>query len=143
MELGLSLGDSSRPLLGFMEKPREATSNQLGLGFNTTLSIGPIITRQKDHQQDEDEEYQEEEEEETKPKNNNTHRIQGPDGLSSNPNNNNNTVLHQLDLLPQLALPWHPPSENGTHPLFHFYPYKCFPSVFVFIFHPISYTKFL
>ncbi|KAL5160022.1 Homeobox-leucine zipper protein HOX27 [Glycine soja] len=113
MELGLSLGDSSRPLLGFMEKPREA-SNQLGLGFNTTLSIGPIITRHKDHQQDEDEEYQEEEEEETKPKNNNTHRIQGPDGLSSNPNNNNNTVLHQLDLLPQLALPWHPPSENGS-----------------------------
>ncbi|KAG5000253.1 hypothetical protein JHK87_021325 [Glycine soja] len=105
MELGLSLGDSSRPLLGFMEKPREATSNQLGLGFNTTLSIGPIITRQKDHQQDEDEE--------TKPKNNNnTHRTEDPNDLCSKPNNN--TVLHQLDFLPQLALPWHPPSENGS-----------------------------
>lgn len=138
MELGLSLGDSSRPLLGFMEKPREA-SNQLGLGFNTTLSIGPIITTHKDHQQDEDEEYQDEE---TKPNNNNnTHRTEDPNDLCSKPNNN--TVLHQLDFLPQLALPWHPPSENGTHPLFHFYPYKCFPSVFVFIFHPISYTKFL
>ncbi|RDX66080.1 Homeobox-leucine zipper protein HOX27 [Mucuna pruriens] len=113
MELGLSLGDSSRPLLGFMEKPREA-SNQLGLGFNTTLSIGPIITRQKD-QQHEQEEY---EEEETKPKSNNnninTRRTRDPNDLSSKPNNNNNPVLHQLDLLPQLSFPWHPPSENGS-----------------------------
>ncbi|CAJ1958364.1 unnamed protein product [Sphenostylis stenocarpa] len=108
MELGLSLGDSSRPLLGFMEKPREA-SNQLGSGFNTTLSIGPAITRPKD-QQDEQEEFQEE----TKPKNNsnniNTHATEDP----FKPNNNNNPVLHQLDLLPQLSLPWHPPSENGS-----------------------------
>ncbi|XP_020223883.1 homeobox-leucine zipper protein HOX11 [Cajanus cajan] len=113
MELGLSLGDSSRPLLGFMEKPREA-SNQLGLGFNTTLSIGPIITRQKDH---EDQELEEEEEEETKPKkhknNINNLTTEDPNDLSSKPNNNN-PVLHQLDLLPQLSFPWHPPSENGS-----------------------------
>ncbi|TKY49517.1 Homeobox-leucine zipper protein HAT14 [Spatholobus suberectus] len=111
MELGLSLGDSSRPLLGFMEKPREA-SNQLGLGFSTTLSIGPILTRQKDQQDQEDED----EEEETKPKNNNNntnnHRTEDPSDLSSKPNNN--PALHQLDLLPQLSFPWHPPSENGS-----------------------------
>jgi len=112
MELGLSLGDSSRPLLRFMEKPREP-SNQPGLGFSTKLSIGPVITRQKD-QEDEQEEF--EEEEETKP-NNNTHTTEDP----SEPNNNN-PVLHQLDLLPQLYLPWHPPSENGKRPLFHFTP---------------------
>jgi len=113
MELGLSLGDSSRPLLGFMEKPREA-SNQLGLGFSTTLSIGPVITAQKDHQ-DEQEDFEEEEEQETKPKkSNNTHTTEDP----SEPN----PVLHQLDLLPQLYLPWHPPSENGKDPLFSLLP---------------------
>lgn len=124
MELGLSLGDSSRPLLGFMEKPREA-SNQLGLGFNTTLSIGPIITtRQKDQAQEQ--EY-EEEEEETKPNNNNNNniknqRIEDQSDPSSKPNNN--PVLHQFDLLPQLSLPWHPPSENGKHLLFSYFPLK-------------------
>ncbi|XP_027342319.1 homeobox-leucine zipper protein HOX11-like [Abrus precatorius] len=101
MELGLSLGDTSRPLLGFVEKPREA-SNQLGLSFNTTLSIGPIITRQKDQ----------EEEEEAKPKKNtNTHIAEDPCDLSSK---SNTPVLHQLDLLPQLSFPWQAPSENGS-----------------------------
>ncbi|XP_047182253.1 homeobox-leucine zipper protein HOX11-like [Vigna umbellata] len=108
MELGLSLGDSSRPLLGFMEKPREA-SNQLGLGFSTALSIGPVITTRKDRQ-DEQEEFEEEEETRQKSNNNiNTDTTEDP----SEPNNNN-PVLHQLDLLPQLYLPWHPPSENGS-----------------------------
>ncbi|XP_014500099.1 homeobox-leucine zipper protein HOX11 [Vigna radiata var. radiata] len=116
MELGLSLGDSSRPLLSFMEKPREA-SNQLGLGFSTTLSIGPVITTRKDQQdeQEEFEEEEEEEEEETKPKsNNNINTRTTEDPSEPNNNNNNNPVLHQLDLLPQLYLPWHPPSENGS-----------------------------
>ncbi|KAL2330898.1 hypothetical protein Fmac_018479 [Flemingia macrophylla] len=115
MELGLSLGDSSRPLLGFIEKSREA-SNQLGLGFNTTLSIGPIIPRQKDY---ENQEVEDDEKEETKlkPKKNknniNSLTTEDPNDFSSKPNNQN-PVLHQLDLLPQLSFPWHPPSENGS-----------------------------
>ncbi|XLS65774.1 hypothetical protein HN51_025748 [Arachis hypogaea] len=97
MELGLSLGDSSRPFVGFMEKPRsEPSSNQLGLGFTTTtLSIGPIITtkRQRDQQEKQLQQQEHEDKEEAKPKDDNPH-------------------LHQLDFLPQLSLPWHP-SENG------------------------------
>ncbi|MED6170101.1 hypothetical protein PIB30_027701 [Stylosanthes scabra] len=99
MELGLSLGDSSRPFVGFMEKPRSSeptSSNQLGLGFttaSTTLSIGPIITTRQRNQQENEEKV------EAKPK----------DIIN---NSNNNPPLHQLDLLPQLSLPWHP-SQNG------------------------------
>jgi hypothetical protein len=43
---------------------------------------------------------------------------------------NPNPVLHQLDLLPQLSLPWHPtPSQNGSNPLL-----KKLPSCYVFHF---------
>lgn len=120
MELGLSLGDSSRPLIGFIEKPNTETSNQqLGFGFNTTLSIGPIITTQRDEQQ------QEEEELETKPNNNSSHKTEDHDHHNHEATNeypslspkDNNLVLHQLDLLPRLSFPWHPP-ENGIDPLF-------------------------
>lgn len=52
MELGLSLGDNSRSF-SFMEEPREA-SNQSGVQFNTTLSIGPVITKQIDQQQEQE-----------------------------------------------------------------------------------------
>lgn len=82
MELGLSLGDSSRPTI------REA-SNELGLNFNTTLSIGPITTIQIDQQQ------QTQQDEKTKR------------------DNNNNPLLHQLDLLPKLSFPWPSPSEQA------------------------------
>ncbi|CAL0326294.1 unnamed protein product [Lupinus luteus] len=98
MELGLSLGDSSRTFLGFIQKPSQV-SNQHGLGFNTTLSIGPIITTQRDQQQEEHEQF------ETKPNNNNS------SAQSVSPKNNN--VMHQLDLLPRLSLPWLPPSQNA------------------------------
>ncbi|KAE9584922.1 hypothetical protein Lal_00024407 [Lupinus albus] len=100
MELGLSLGDSSTPFVGFIEKPIEV-SNQHGLGFNTTLSIGPIITTQRDQQEQE----QEQEQFETKP-NNNSISV-----CSVSPKNNN--VMHQLDLLPRLSLPWLPPSQDA------------------------------
>ncbi|KAL5098484.1 hypothetical protein RYX36_002811 [Vicia faba] len=54
MELGLTLGDSSKPLIGLMENHPHQASKELGLGFNTTLSIGPNITTQRDQlQQDE------------------------------------------------------------------------------------------
>ncbi|MED6160486.1 hypothetical protein PIB30_051881 [Stylosanthes scabra] len=104
MELGLSLGDSSRPFVGFMEKPRSSepsSTNQLGLGFtttSTTLSIGPIITTRQRNQQQQQEN---EEKVEAKPKD-----------IINNNKSNNNPPLHQLDLLPQLSLPWHP-SQNG------------------------------
>lgn len=84
MELGLSLGDSSRPI-------REA-SNEPGLNFNTTLSIGPITTIQIDQQQ------QTQQDEKTK-----------RDKIN---NNNNNPLLHQLDLLPKLSFPWPSPSDQ-------------------------------
>ncbi|CAL0333156.1 unnamed protein product [Lupinus luteus] len=52
MELNLSLGDSSRSC-GFIENSHEA-SNQFGFGFNTTtLSIGPVTTKQSDEHQKE------------------------------------------------------------------------------------------
>ncbi|CAJ2658985.1 unnamed protein product [Trifolium pratense] len=91
MELGLSLGDSSKPLIGLMEKHPHEASKELGLGFNTTLSIGPINTAQRDQLQEE-----EEDDEKTK----------------RDTENPNPVLLHQLDLLPQLSLPWHPPSQN-------------------------------
>ncbi|XP_004488485.1 homeobox-leucine zipper protein HAT14-like [Cicer arietinum] len=90
MELDLSLGDSSKPLIGFMENQHREASNELGLGFNTTLSIGPVITTQTDQQQ------------QIKTKTNN----------NSNSTENPNPVLNQLDLLPPLSFPWHSPSEN-------------------------------
>jgi len=100
MELGLTLGDSSKPLIGLMEKHPHQTSKELGLGFNTTLSIGPIInTTQRDQQQQQQEKTQ-------RDINNNSNRTENP-----------NPVLHQLDLLPQLSFPWNPPSQNGNNPL--------------------------
>ncbi|KAI5445383.1 hypothetical protein KIW84_013570 [Lathyrus oleraceus] len=54
MELGLTLGDSSKPLIGLMEKHPHQTSKELGLGFTTTLSIGPNITTQIDQLQHEE-----------------------------------------------------------------------------------------
>lgn len=54
MELGLTLGDSSKPLIGLMEKHPHQGSKELGLGFNTTLSIGPNITSQIDQLQQEE-----------------------------------------------------------------------------------------
>ncbi|KAJ1434425.1 Leucine zipper, homeobox-associated [Sesbania bispinosa] len=112
MELGLSLGDSSRPLVvGFMEEPHEASasSKELGLGFNTTLSISSIITRQRDPQEEE------------KPKKDNNHGTEDQHEAtneylnppSSSNKANNNPVPHQLDLLPQLSFPWLP-TENGS-----------------------------
>ncbi|KAI4333199.1 hypothetical protein L6164_018037 [Bauhinia variegata] len=106
MELGLSLGESPKPL-EFMEKPREA-SNHLGLGFNTTLSIGPI-SREKEQP----------DEEKVEKKENKSHEHH-----SLSPKSGNNPV--QLDLLPhtpvvtarnplsQLSFPWPPLSENGS-----------------------------
>nr|AAZ23784.2 type II homeodomain-leucine zipper protein [Medicago sativa] len=100
MELGLSLGDSSKPLIGLMEKHPHQASKELGLGFNTTLSIGPIIsTTQRDQLQ----QQQQEEEKTQRDINNNSNRTENP-----------NPVLHQLDLLPQLSFPWNPPSQNGN-----------------------------
>ncbi|KAI4323342.1 hypothetical protein L6164_022956 [Bauhinia variegata] len=113
MELGLSLGESSKPF-EFMEKPREA-SNQLELGFNTTLSIGPI-SREKDEPE---EEAEEEEKKKENRSNRKDHELQ-----SLSPKSSNNPV--QLDLLPrapvviarnplsQLSFPWPLPSENGS-----------------------------
>lgn len=100
MELGLSLGDSSKPLIGLMEKHPHQASKELGLGFNTTLSIGPIIsTTQRDQLQ----QQQQQEEKTQRDINNNSNRTENP-----------NPVLHQLDLLPQLSFPWNPPSQNGN-----------------------------
>ncbi|KAK2422137.1 homeobox-leucine zipper protein HOX11 [Trifolium repens] len=93
MELGLSLGDSSKSLIGLMEKHPHESSKELGLGFNTTLSIGPINTTQRNQ-------LQQKEDEKTKR------------DIMNNRTENPNSVLHQLDLLPQLSLPWHPPSQN-------------------------------
>lgn len=100
MELGLSLGDSSKPLIGHQ------TSKELGLGFNTTLSICPIINttpRDQLHQQQEEEKTQRDININI---NNNSNRTENP-----------NHVLHQLDLLPQLSFPWNNPSQNGNDPL--------------------------
>lgn len=131
MELGLSLGDSnSRPFAidQFNEKPRDhhqasSSSQVLGSGFNTTLSIGPI---QRDHQQ----------QEKAKPKkdniinssNNNSDRgevhHEATDEYPSLSSKSNNPVLHQLDLLPRLSFPWLPPSENGKNQLFNIFTFK-------------------
>ncbi|CAK8532195.1 unnamed protein product [Lathyrus sativus] len=54
MELGLTLGDSSKPLSGLMEKHPHQASKELGLGFTTTLSIGPNLTTQIDQLQQEE-----------------------------------------------------------------------------------------
>ncbi|KAK7243503.1 hypothetical protein RIF29_38302 [Crotalaria pallida] len=124
MELGLSLGDSSRPFVGFIEKRSEA-SNQLGLGFNTTLSIGPIITTQKDqHQQ-----QHQEEELDTKPENNNNnssnrkedqHHHGATNDYPSLSSMDNNPLIHQqLDLLPRLSFPWLHPSDKGKDSFFY------------------------
>jgi homeobox-leucine zipper protein len=110
MELGLSLGDSSKSLIGIMEKHPHESSKELGLGFNTTLSIGPINTTQRNQ-------LQQKEDEKTKR------------DIMNNRTENPNSVLHQLDLLPQLSLPWHPPSQNGSNPLL-----KKLPSCYVFHF---------
>lgn len=120
MELDLSLGNASRPF-GFTEKPREA-SNQLGLGFNTILSTGPVITDQSDQHQ------HKQEEEKAKQK----HKQSTQDHEATNeyhispPLKANNNALLQLDLLPHtpaaiapinpppnLSFSWHPPLENG------------------------------
>ncbi|XP_061355482.1 homeobox-leucine zipper protein HOX11-like [Gastrolobium bilobum] len=98
MELGLSLGDTSRPFV-FIERPCKA-SNELGLGFNTTLSIGQVITKQRDHQH--------QEQDETTAKQNNKHNSHSTDQEGHEATNeyltpslkaNNNAVL-PLDLLP-------------------------------------------
>ncbi|RDX82223.1 Homeobox-leucine zipper protein HAT14, partial [Mucuna pruriens] len=115
MELGLSLGNASRSL-GFMEKPLEG-SNQLGLGFNTTLSIGPLITKQIDQHQQQEQiaNTTEENHEET---------ISELSLISTCPKHTNNTLV-QLDLLPHTPavppinppsnfLAWDPLPENGT-----------------------------
>lgn len=114
MELDLSLGDSSKPLIGFMENQHREASNELGLGFNTTLSIGPVITTQTDQQQ------------QIKTKTNN----------NSNSTENPNPVLNQLDLLPPLSFPWHSPSENGNDP-FHIKLQKCY------LFHLLSFFSYI
>ena len=136
MELGLSLGDASRPF-GFMEKPREA-SNQFGLGFSTTLSIGTLITEQRDQYQ---------EQEETANQKHNKQNINSQchghntseeeheaknEYLRASVKANSNPAM-QLDLLPHTpaAAPIHPPpnlsfpwQEYGKNPNFSYLSFR-------------------
>ncbi|KAK7405453.1 hypothetical protein VNO78_06758 [Psophocarpus tetragonolobus] len=120
MDLGLTLGHTSRPFR-FMEKPHE-DSNQLGLSFNTTLSIGPLVTKQIDQHHEQEEipipnqkhidnshnHYTIEED----------HHDEATSELSSlvssSPKDTNNTVL-QLDLLPLT------PADAPLNPPFNFF----------------------
>ncbi|XP_027357010.1 homeobox-leucine zipper protein HOX11-like [Abrus precatorius] len=122
MELGLSLGDPSKPL----EAP-----NQLGLGFNTNLSIGPLFTKLKDQHQEEEEE--EEERAKQKHKHNSQshstteeeHEEATTESLVSPSLKPNTNTIVQLDLLPHtpaaprinppstFSFPWDPLWENA------------------------------
>lgn len=89
MELGLTLGDSSKPLIGLMEKHPHQTSKELGLGFTTTLSIGPNITTQIDQLQHEEQNTRTE----------NLHQLDLLPQLSfpwNPPQNGNNPLLKKL-----------------------------------------------
>ncbi|CAJ1978183.1 unnamed protein product [Sphenostylis stenocarpa] len=111
MELGLSLGDTSR----LKEKPCEG-SNQLGLGFNTTLSIGPVITKQIDQHQQEEESPNQNHKSHTHSATEQDHEETRDESLnltSTFPKDLDNTVF-QLDLLPHTTpavAPMNPPSN--------------------------------
>ncbi|KAK7314311.1 hypothetical protein VNO77_39527 [Canavalia gladiata] len=119
MELGLSLGDASR----LMEKSCES-SNQLGLVFNTNLSIGQVFTKQIDQHQEQEQTRKQ------KHKHNSQshstieedHEEATTESLVSPSFKAKNNAIVQLDLLP------HTPALSPINP----------PSDFSFLWDPIS-----
>ncbi|KAF2319340.1 hypothetical protein GH714_014908 [Hevea brasiliensis] len=114
MELGLSLGDASKPF-GFIDKSRDITTNNRSsssLGFCMALSIGPNPTNQQELQLEQEQEHSNDNSTDSAT----TTKIKTPTNLSPL-----DPPLIQLDLLPNTpvtrsnlhALPW-PSSDNGS-----------------------------
>lgn len=109
MELGLSLGESSKPCF----------KHVVGLGLNTTLSIGPnstCITSSKTCSDDhdihtyQDDHHHEDELEEVKI--NDKKKQQNHEEVAANTSSLDNHNL-QLHLLPLSSFPWRPNSDHG------------------------------
>ncbi|KAK4253650.1 hypothetical protein QN277_010298 [Acacia crassicarpa] len=115
MELGLSLGASSKSFT-FMEKPQSYNNQQEGdLSLNTALSIGPMISNTSKSCDDDDED---EDREEAKKENHHNittikedHHHQAAASLSSSSSQLHHLLPHSSKPVPLSSFSWPPPDN--------------------------------
>lgn len=116
MELGLSLGASSKALTLMEKKPSPSSELQANNDLNTTLSIGPIFStsNNKTSEEEEGDQDQDQEDEDEESKRQKDNILSCVNSLSSSSSHLHDLLPHHSSKpLPLSSFSWHPPSDHN------------------------------